>query len=114
MSSEAAEALKARQAGLRSGVSRLRAALRASEEPAAELDAAARALLPPLFQHVTAPKVDARCEGDHLSLRSLARDFQFVLENPALYPYDHRARLASSLADALAGHLDRELEFLLR
>lgn len=114
MSSEAAEALKARQAGLRTGVSRLRAALSASKESAEELAGAANALLPLLFQHVTAPKVDARCEGDHLSLRSLARDFQFVLENPSLYPYPHRARLAASLADALSAHLDRELEFLLR
>jgi len=108
------EALKAAHARLRTGVSRLRAALSVPAQAEGALDEAARAVLPELFQHVTAPDADTRCETDHLTLRSLARDFQVVVENPQLYPYAHRARLAAALADALSGHLDFETAFLLR
>lgn len=108
------EALKAAHARLRAGVSRLREALSEPAQAEGALDAAARAVLPELFQHVTDPDADRRCEPEHLSLRSLARDFQVVVENPQLYPYAHRARLAAALADAVTAHLDFETAFLLR
>lgn len=108
------EELRAVHAHLKGGVARLRAALSSGGGPEAALDAAAKAVLPGLFQHVTAPDSDIRCETEHLSLRSLARDFQVVVDNPQIYPYSHRARLAAALADAVAAHLDFETAFLLR
>lgn len=123
MSSQAAAELRREHARLRTGISRVRDALAAPGEAGAALAAAARGLLPELFQHEAAepPRLDAllagragaarlkfRAEGEHLTLRSLARDLQFVLEHPQLYAFDHRARLTRALADALAAHLDFE------
>lgn len=120
MLSESAEPLRREHARLRAEISRLRDALAAPGEGGEALAAAARRLLPELFQHEAAgpprlesllagragaPRLKARAEGEHLSLRSLARDLQFVLERPQVYSLDHRARLSRALADALAEHL---------
>lgn len=115
------EALRREHEGLRARISRLREALAAPGERREPLAAAVGGLLPELFQHESAeaarlgpllegrpPSLKVRVDGEHLALRSLARDLKLVLENPRLYPYEHLARLSRGLADALAAHIDFE------
>lgn len=115
MSRDAAEALRREHAALRARLGRLREALSALGAERGPLAAAVRELLPELFQHVAMGlDLPAQLESEHLSLRSLGRDLQVVLENPQLYPDSHLARLAGTLAASLSTHLDREMARLLR
>lgn len=61
-----------------------------------------------------ARRLATQVEGEHLSLRSLARDLRTVFDNPQSYPFPHAARLALALTEALAAHLDVEAAELLR
>lgn len=124
---EAREALKGEHERLRSGVSRLKAALSRSGSRSTEVTETLSGLLAELFQHEAsaawrtlagerdaAGRSAARIEAEHLSMRSLARDLRTVYDAPQSYPFHHAARLAHSLADALTAHLDVESAELLR
>ncbi|TBR23511.1 hemerythrin domain-containing protein [bacterium] len=113
--------LKRQHQTLRARVSRLREALAAPGDQRAALASAVGELLPELFQHESGEaarlgpllegrpaSLRVRVEGEHLTLRSLARDLQLVLQNPNLYPYEHLARLSRGLADGLSAHIDFE------
>lgn len=129
MSKAAREALTGEHERLKAAVSRLREALAGSEARTPEVAEALSRLADGLFQHEAsdawrtlaatdgpdaARRLTSRVEGEHLSLRSLARDLRTVFDAPQSYPFPHAARLALALAEALSAHLDVEAAELLR
>lgn len=103
-------ALRQEHDGLRELISRLKSGLAEAPVGREPLAASVRPLLVALFQHEAgeAGLVTERFAAEHLTLRSLARDLQIVVEDGQLYTVEHLARLASALADALLAHMDGE------
>ncbi|TPW17178.1 MAG: hypothetical protein FD126_3710 [Elusimicrobia bacterium] len=118
MPKSAREALEGEHERLRAAVSRLREALSGADGRSPEIAEALSRLADELFQHEASEAwrvlAGARFEGEHLSLRSLARDLRTVWDDPQAYPFPHAARLAMTLADGVSAHLDLEAAELLR
>ncbi|MDE2290851.1 MAG: hemerythrin domain-containing protein [Elusimicrobia bacterium] len=105
--------LRSEHKEIRALCARLKEALGASPLSRAALVSALDSLLPRVLQHEAWEREAAggrlgAFAGEHLSLRSLAKDVMLVASHPDLYPNSHLGRLAESLADALSSHLDRE------
>lgn len=121
MSKTGREALLAEHELLRARASRLKTAFGGASARGPELAEAIERLTDAMFQHeasdafrTLAGAKGVRFEGEHLSLRSLARDLRTVWDDPQAYPFPHAARLAMALAEAVGTHLDAESDGLLR